>query len=60
MIRTIYEGKWNDSRGIQSNQVQLIIRYDGKQLIINKETGQLIDFYKGISLDGFINVERKQ
>ena len=33
---------------------------DGKQAIINKETGQIIDFYEGTSLKGFINVRQVQ
>ncbi|RKM56054.1 hypothetical protein D6856_15060, partial [Butyrivibrio sp. XB500-5] len=56
----IYEGIWNSSRGAQSGQVQIVVRQNGKQLIINKETGQIIDFYEGTSLDGFINIERIQ
>ena len=46
--------------GIQSGKAQYILRQDGKQLIISKETGQIIDFYERTSLDGFINVERLQ
>ena len=56
----IYEGIFNNSRGNQSGQVQYILRQDGKQLIINKESGQIIDFYNGISLDAFIKIERLQ
>ena len=53
---TMYEGIWNDSHGGQSNQVQIIIQAEGYQAIINKETMLLIDFYKGNSLRGFINI----
>jgi len=56
----IFEGKWNSGRGGQSGETQIIIRADGKQAIINKETGQIIDFYEGTSLDGFINVRQVQ
>ena len=56
----IFEGTWNSSRGGQSGETQIIIRADGKQAIINKETGQIIDFYEGTSLDGFINVRQVQ
>ena len=56
----IYEGVWNSSRGGQSGQTQIIMRQGRKQLIINKETGQIIDFYEGTSLDGFISIERVQ
>lgn len=37
-----------------------IIRAEGKQAIINKTSGQIIDFYEGTSLNGFINIERVQ
>lgn len=56
----IFEGKWNSSRGGQSGEAQIIIRSNGKQAIINKSTGQIIDFYDGTSLDGFINVRQVQ
>ncbi|SFU33153.1 T7SS effector LXG polymorphic toxin [Butyrivibrio sp. M55] len=56
----IYEGTWNDSRGSQAGQRQIIIRHDGKQLIINKETNQIIDFYEGNDLGGFKDLERVQ
>ena len=56
----IFEGKWNSSRGGQSGETRIIIRADGKQAIINKETGQIIDFYEGTSLNGFINVRQVQ
>ena len=56
----IYEGIWNNSRGGQSGQRQIIMRKDGRQLIINKQSGQIIDFYEGTSLDGFIDIERVQ
>lgn len=54
----IFEGVWNSSRGSQSGQTQIIIRSGGKQAIINKSTGQIIDFYEGTSLDGFINIRQ--
>lgn len=56
----IFEGKWNSSRGGQKGETQIIIRAGGKQVIMNKETGQIIDFYKGTSLDGFINIKKVQ
>ena len=56
----IYEGIWNNSRGGQSGQRQIIMRKDGRQLIINKQSGKIIDFYEGTSLDGFIDIERMQ
>ena len=56
----IYEGKWNSSRGVQGGETQIIIRADGKQAIINKTTGQIIDFYEGTSLNGFIDIRKVQ
>jgi len=57
---TIFEGIWNSSRGSQGGELQIIVRADGKQLIINKTTGQIIDFYEGTSLDGFIDIRQVQ
>ena len=59
-VAEIYEGTWNDSRGSQAGQRQIIIRHDGKQLIINKETNQIIDYYEGTDLGGFKDLERVQ
>lgn len=56
----IFEGTWNASRGGQAGQVQIIISAKGMQAIINKTTGQIIDFYKGTSLDGFIKIRKVQ
>ncbi|GHU61056.1 hypothetical protein FACS189418_0010 [Clostridia bacterium] len=56
----IFEGTWNSSRGIQGGEEQIIIRYKGKQAIINKESGQIINFYEGTSLDGFIDIRQVQ
>ena len=53
-------GTWNDSRGVQGGQRQIIVRAEGNQLIINKDTKQLINFYNGTSLDGFIKLRRWQ
>ena len=59
-VAEIYEGTWNDSKGKQSGKRQIIMRHDGKQLIINKETNQIIDFYEGTDLGGFKDIERVQ
>ncbi len=56
----IFEGTWISSRGNQSGELQIVIRFGGKQVIINKETGQIIDFYEGTSLNGFINIKQVQ
>ena len=46
--------------GVQNGETQIIIRKDGKQAIINKATGQIIDFYEGTDLKGFIEIRRVQ
>ena len=53
-------GIWNNSKGVQGGKCQIIVRAEGKQLIINKDTKQLITFYEGTSLDGFIKIRRWQ
>ena len=45
---------------MQNGEIQIIIRKNGKQAIINKATGQIIDFYKGTDLKGFIKIRRIQ
>lgn len=42
--------------GVQGGEIQIIIRAEGKQAIINRDTGQLVDFYEGTSLNGFIEI----
>ena len=54
----IYDGKWNASRGIEGGKKQIIIRAEGMQVIIDEQSGQIIDFYEGTSLNGFINIRR--
>lgn len=39
---------------------QIVIRYDGKQAVIDKVTGQIIDFYQGTDLKGLINIKQVQ
>ncbi len=56
----IYQGYWGDPHLESIEKDQLIIRADGKQLIIGKRSGQIIDFYEGTSLNGFIKIERIQ
>ena len=52
----IFEGKWNGRGGIEKEQI--IIRYDGKQVIIGKNSGQIIDIYEGVDLRRFINIKK--
>ena len=56
----IFEGTWSSSRVGQAGETQIILRADGKQAIINKATGQIIDFYEGTNLNGFINIRQVQ
>lgn len=56
----IFEGKWNSSSGEQKGQIQVIIRSKGKQLIVNKETKQIVDFYEGTSIKGFLDIKKVQ
>ena len=59
-VEEIYEGTINSVHGDNVGMRQIILRYGDKQLIISKESSQLIDFYEGISLSSFIDVERIQ
>lgn len=59
-VAEIYEGTFNSAHGNNVGMRQIILRYKDKQLIISKESGQLIDFYEGTSLNSFIDLERVQ
>lgn len=59
-VAEIYEGTFNNAHGGNVDMRQKILRHGDKQLIISKESGQLIDFYEGTSLSSFIDVERVQ
>lgn len=53
----VFEGEWNGRGKTTSGRLQIILRYQGKQAIIDKKTGQLINFYQGTELKGFKNVK---
>jgi hypothetical protein len=53
----IFEGVWN-GKGQLNGTKQIVIVYDGKTAIIDKNTGQIIDFYLGSELRGLIHLER--
>lgn len=53
---TMYEGRWTDSSGKESQQRQIIIQAEGCQAVINRKTMQLIDFFDGNSLRGFYDI----
>lgn len=49
----IFEGKWN-GKGIMNNRIQIALQNDGKTLIIDKVTKQIVDYYEGTNIDGMI------
>jgi hypothetical protein len=53
----VFEGVWN-GKGQLNGTKQIVIVYDGKTAIIDKNTGQIIDFYLGSELRGLIHLER--
>ena len=53
----VYEGKWNGN-GRQNGEIQVVITYNNKTVIINKSSGQVIDFYEGTDFRGLINLRR--
>jgi len=55
----IFEGYWNGS-GMVGKEKQIAIVFDNKTAILDKVTGQLIDFYEGSELRGLINIVKIQ
>lgn len=53
----VYEGKWNGSGKLGGNR-QRAITFDGKTVIIDKNTGQIVDYYIGEEYRGLIDLER--
>ncbi len=53
----IYEEIWN-GKGNQNGQTQIVITYDNKTVIINKNSGQVIDFYEGTDYRGLIDLHK--
>jgi len=51
----IFDGVWN-GKGKLSDTFQRAISYEGKTVILDKNTGQVIDFYKGSELRGLIKL----
>lgn len=52
-----YRGQWNGS-GNQGGEWQRIITYQGKSVIINEGSGQIIDYYNGTDFRGLVHLER--
>jgi len=55
----IFEGKWN-GKGMAGKDRQITIIFDNKTAILDKVTGQLIDFYEGSEIRGLINLLKLQ
>jgi len=55
----IFEGYWN-GKGMVGKEKQIAIVFDNKTAILDKVTGQLIDFYEGSELRGLINIVKIQ
>jgi len=55
----IFEGQWN-GRGMVGKEKQIAILFDNKTAILDKITGQLINFYEGAELRGLINLLKLQ
>ena len=49
----IYEGKWN-GKGTMNDRIQIALQNEGKTLVIDKETKQMVDYYVGTNIDGII------
>jgi len=55
----IFEGKWN-TRGTRINDKQIGITFENRTVIIDKRTGQLLDFYQGSEMRGLIELIKIQ
>lgn len=51
----IFKGKWNGS-GKFNLKEQFIINSENRTLIIDKISGQIVDFYEGAEMRGLINI----
>lgn len=51
----IFRGKWNGS-GKFNLKEQFAIKYENKTVIIDKVTGQIVNFYKGGEMRGLIEI----
>lgn len=47
----VYEGKWS-ARGKFQKETQRVITHNGKTVIVDPTTGQIIDFYEGTDFRG--------
>ena len=54
-VAKIFDGVWN-GKGKLNDTFQRAIIYKGKTVILDKNTGQVIDFYEGSELRGLIKL----
>ena len=52
----IFEGTWNGTGKVTAQTQQIAISCENKTVILNKLSGQIIDFYKGTELRGLIKL----
>lgn len=52
----IFEGIWRTRGDVTRDLRQIIITHENRTVILDKLTGQVIDFYKGAELRGLINI----
>ncbi len=55
----IFRGKWNGS-GKFNLKEQFVISYENRSVIIDKISGQIVDFYKGTEMRGLIEILKIQ
>ncbi len=55
-LAKIVEGTWNGTGDMTRNARQIAITFENRTVIIDKMTGQLIDFYEGEELRGLIKL----
>jgi len=56
----IIEGTWNGTGKITAQTQQIAISFENKSVIIDKITGQIINFYEGTDIRGLINIIKIQ
>jgi len=55
----IFEATWNGP-GNPGNRQQIAICFENKTIILNRITGQIVDFYEGVEMRGLINIIKIQ
>jgi len=57
---TIFEGTWNGAGKITTQTRQICISFENKSVILDKLSGQVIDFFEGTEMRGMINILKLQ